>query len=101
MTFSRVKSELRRWGKGEQAGSVKILLAVVWRTHGGRENRRVEEGTSEEGRRNGELQDGGGSRGQREMQYTTISLAVGLREEARKTSSWVASVPGRMVRLSS
>lgn len=35
MTFRRVESELGKPDKPDQMGDVKILLAVVWRMHGG------------------------------------------------------------------
>lgn len=106
MTFRRVESELGKPDKPDQMGDVKIFLAVVWRMHGGWENGRVEEGTSEEGRNDGGLHEGD-CRGPEGiglpgaiLQYTTISLCVKLREEARKKFRCAACVPGRMEGLS-
>lgn len=106
MTFRRVESELGKPDKPDQMGDVKILLAVVWRMHGGWENGRVEEGTSEEGRNDGGLHEGDcrGTEGiglpGAILQYTPISLCVELRERASNKFRCAACVPGRMEGLS-
>lgn len=91
-------------GKLDQMGNVKILLAVVWRMPGGWENRRVEEGTSEEGRNDGQLQEGKAVAEEELRAMDSLgrfcnrrpsARVLGLREEARKKFRCVAWVPGR------